>query len=201
MLSSTRAAEYHDEPSLSSSRPPTRSHRTLRSSTKALENAPQASTSRLPVMPPNRPSTSATGLPSCISSTSAFYQVLTAPYRPIALPSVRHINPDAHRRAETYDASVGQATNVTFEARDRRNHNAAHNSAANMQLHIYKPHGRWAWADGLTIDRTEKLVELPCECLLQHLMSPALMRPCISWENMFRLHQEWDPRRTSDHIH
>ncbi|KAF7986253.1 hypothetical protein HWV62_38729 [Athelia sp. TMB] len=72
---------------------------------------------------------------SCISPSSAFFQVLTAPYRPLALSTA------------TQSMSVAHATASTSSEEHRS----------------YISQGRWAWADGLTIEHSEELLLLACE--------------------------------------
>lgn len=77
---------------------------------------------------------SSSKIPSCLSPSSAFYQVLTAPYRQVApLPVAR-------------PTMVADAT-----------------ISSGSQRRSYISHGRWAWADGLTIDETEEILALHCE--------------------------------------
>jgi hypothetical protein len=44
---------------------------------------------------------------------------------------------------------------------------------------IFTPHGRWAWADGLTVDDTEELMQLECRSSAKfresRVYSPALL--------------------------
>ena len=124
MLSSPRASQS------SSSRHWTHS-RASRSNTM---NATHASISRLSISPPPQSSS----VPSRTSSSSVFYQVLTAPYRPHALPVCRF-------------GSQSAGINTTASALPERQ--------------LYIPHGRWAWAEGLSIDDTEELMQLECTYL------------------------------------
>jgi hypothetical protein len=48
-----------------------------------------------------------------------------------------------------------------------------------QERQIFTPHGRWAWADGLTVDDTEELMQLECrsstELRESRVYGPALL--------------------------
>jgi hypothetical protein len=154
MLSSARALEFeprrplHD-PARTNSKPNT-----------SAMHAAQASTSRLPTSPSKQPSS----IPSCISPSSVFYQVLTAPYRrpmPATTYQRSPVDPQhaevCHRSVDWTRRSLSGETHVDC---DSAGTNAA--ASAILDRQIYTPHGRWAWADGLSVDDTEELMQLDC---------------------------------------
>lgn len=67
---------------------------------------------------------------------------------------------------------------------------------------IYSPHGRWAWADGLSIDDSEDLMPLECEKnLVQFQDFIIYLVVFFSWIDMFHLYQEGYTQRPSDYIY
>jgi hypothetical protein len=155
MLSSARISEF--EPRLTPSPSSTRV-RTYRQ-TRTFTDAPQASTSRLPSPPKQSPD-----IPSCLSPSSAFYQVLTAQYQPAASPLVRPRSLVGPWRNETSHDFVDWSTKPTSSNEsDTRDGEFTENDATAFIFtgrRIYTPHGPWAWADGLSIDDTEELTPL-----------------------------------------
>lgn len=157
MLSSTRISEF-EPPSPSSTRV-----RTYRQ-TRTFMDAPQASTSRLP-SPPKQSS----DIPSCLSPSSAFYQVLTAQYQhqPATSPLVRPRSPGDPWRNETSHDLVDWSTKPTLSNESDTHDGEPTENDATASIftgrRIYTPHGPWAWADGLSIEDTEELTPLQCE--------------------------------------
>jgi len=152
MLSSARTFQF--EPRLPSSSRSDRTHITSRSSS---SNYIQASTSRLPTSPPKQlPS-----IPSCISPSSVFYQVLTAPCRQ-TLPAVSQRNPVDSRHTEARRNPIDRTRETSSST--IHDQTATTNATTTVQARqIYTPHGCWAWADGLTVNDTEELMQLECK--------------------------------------
>lgn len=94
-------------------------------------------------------------IPSCLHPSSAFYQVLVAPYRSsVPLPSS---NLATSRRIP----SLPNAGPSTSKASGSRSVSAT-SPTATLE---YKPHGHWAWAVGMRITDTKELMQLSCTCL------------------------------------
>ncbi|KIM84627.1 hypothetical protein PILCRDRAFT_818205 [Piloderma croceum F 1598] len=149
MLSSTRALQFEPRFPPSSSR--TRSYRPARSGSSNYMDATQASTSRLSTPPPKQ----LPPIPSCISPSSIFYQVLTAPYRAQAHPVVSPSNSMDPHHAEPSIEWTGENP-----SRDDQTVGSNATGSTFQERHIFTPHGRWAWADGLTVNDTEELMQL-----------------------------------------
>lgn len=165
MLSPTRTAEFvaprlHNMPP--SSR--TRSQRAPRSTSSTVMDATHASTSRLSSMSSPSPT-----IASCLSPSSAFYQVLTAPYRPYTHLRLDQSTSTNSRQArlsiESVDWTRGSDM-FPLNGDDQTDRDHATNLDDNDRgLRINQPHDRWAWANGLLLERTETLMKLPCTFL------------------------------------
>ena len=94
-------------------------------------------------------------IPSCLHPSSAFYQVLVAPYRSsVPLPS-------SNFATSRQIPSLPNAGPSTSKASGSRSVSAT-SPAATLE---YKPHGHWAWAVGMRITDTKELMQLSCTCL------------------------------------
>ena len=109
---------------------------------------------------------------TCLDRSSAFYQVLTAPYR--QLPRARTPSPpesispeEAERRWSTVDWSRRSLTPPEPDSSDEEDTAPVTCSAnyAELERLIYNPSGKWGWASGLAIDDAEILMRLGCESL------------------------------------
>ena len=149
MLSPSPRPPHHFDP---------HSRRTTRSILKAKATNPMdannhASTSQLKTAVPRSQIPSPNAIPSCLHPSSAFYQVLTAPYRPsIPLPSGNYTT--SRRMSNLFHAKSSTSNAEASGSSDR-------SVSATVTLK-YKPHGHWAWADGMRITDTTELMQLHC---------------------------------------
>lgn len=161
MLSSARALQFEPRFPPSSSR--SQSYRSARSGSSNYMDATPASTSRLSTPPKLLPL-----IPPSISPSSIFYQVLTAPYQahPVVSPS-NHMDPHAEPSVDW----TGE--NPSSETRGDKTVGSNATGSTSQKRQIFTPHGRWAWADGLTVDDTEELMQLECRSSVE------FCEPCV----------------------
>jgi hypothetical protein len=123
-------------------------------------NAIQASTSKSSASPSKQPSF----VPSCVSPSSVFYQVLTAPYRPPTHLVICQRRPVDPRHVEACHNCLDRTKRPRSETHVVPQPTELNATASAIQEHqMYTPHGRWAWADGLSIDDKEELIQLECK--------------------------------------
>ena len=152
MLTSARIPEF--EPLLPPS-PSTSRSRVYRTVPNFYASRHPTSTSRLPSPPRQSPVVlSLVSLHRLLS-----YQVLTAPYRPAASSLVCQRGFVRPRHLELRHSSIGEGLSPD----ETDNYDVEHaGDDATASIHttrrIYSPHGRWAWADGLSIDDSEDLM-------------------------------------------
>jgi hypothetical protein len=96
-------------------------------------------------------------VPSCLDPSSAFFRVLTAPYAPILPIPSQPVDPvDAERCSAMIDWSRRPNTPESPpDSSDEEDQAIKANNAAyheNAERVIYRPHGKWAWTDGLPIE-------------------------------------------------
>lgn len=126
--------------------------------TNTMDVSSHASSSKLKTAEPRSQMPPPNTIPSCLYPSSAFYQVLTAPYRPsIPLPSSNFKN---LRRMSSPPNAKASTSNA--EASGSGDHSASATSliATPTPHWEYKPHGHWAWAEGMQITDTEELMQL-----------------------------------------
>lgn len=144
---------------------PHTSRRTTRSisktkATNTMDPNNHASSSKLKATEPRSQMLPPNTIPSCLYPSSAFYQVLTAPYRAsIPLPWSSFTTSKRMSRPTNAKAST---SNAEASGSSDRSASAASLIAAPTPHQEYKPHGRWAWAEGKLIKDTEELMQLPC---------------------------------------
>jgi hypothetical protein len=171
------------EPHLPPSPLSSRAQTTARSNISTHMDSMQASTSKF-ILPPKQ-----SFVPPCISRSSAFYQVLTAQYRRHALPVVGPGTPVDPRHTDAYKNSVNLTRRLSAPETHVGHQSAGTNATilANREQRIYRPHGRWAWADGLSIDNTEELVRLECKRSVKFRSTRLYIATC-SWNTVFYRH-------------
>ncbi|KAH7924876.1 hypothetical protein BV22DRAFT_1090097 [Leucogyrophana mollusca] len=100
-------------------------------------------------------------VPSCIDRGSVFFEVLTAPYRaPAPAPTWTPAPPRPGDR-EKCAAMVHWADTSSFDQEELTPATSAREELnPDLMLPIYRPHGRWAWADGLSVDTSKTLLSL-----------------------------------------
>jgi hypothetical protein len=138
-------------------------------------------------------------IPSCLDQSSAFFKVLTAPYRPpppVQVASGRPI--DARELEMSHSAVNWSRSSARFDSPDEEDVTPVAASPSHydsMERAIYKPHGNWEWAEGLAIENATTLAHLGCEfCAATHIQTGANHQ--LSWANVFCSHQEWYFRRS-----
>jgi hypothetical protein len=146
---------------------------------------------------------------STLLSDSAFFRVLTAPYVPPLPPrSVESSSIDADEAKCCASIVDWSRTLITPDSSD--DDEAANTSISspffdNLSHAIYKPHGKWAWTDGLPIENSNVLAYISCELVLSSFIffvaSRLTSKIISSRSNVLCNNQVWQLGRLPRHIH
>ena len=111
---------------------------------------------------------SSSSIPSCIDHNSAFFRILTAPYNPslilppnpLPIPTIKSNQPNPSSSIVDWSRRP-----ITPESPDSSDEEDLPNDSASSYYHnlhraIYKPHGKWAWSEGLAIEDPSILTQL-----------------------------------------